>query len=88
MKIKVFGKKGCAKCETTKNKLTHFITKWDVDNKVELVFHDMDTIDGMAEGAYNDVLHIPTTIVEKENQVVARWDGEVPISDKVKEHIL
>ncbi|MDD5746072.1 MAG: thioredoxin family protein [Candidatus Omnitrophica bacterium] len=88
MKIKVFGKKGCAKCETTKNKLNHFITKWEVDNKVELTFHDMETVDGMAEGAYNDVLHIPTTIIEKDNKVVARWDGEVPHSETVKGHLV
>ena len=27
MKIKVFGKQGCAKCESTKNKFNHFIQK-------------------------------------------------------------
>jgi hypothetical protein len=87
MKIKVFGKKGCAKCETTKNKINHFITKWEMDSKVEMTFHDMDTVDGMAEGAYNDVLQVPTTIMEKNNKVVARWDGEVPISEKIKEYL-
>jgi len=88
MKIKIFGKSGCAKCETTKNKVRHFIAKWDVDDKVEVTFYDMDSVDGMAEGAYNDVAQIPTTIVEKNDSVVARWDGEVPHSEKIKEHIL
>lgn len=88
MKIKVFGKKGCAKCETTKNKLKHFLAKWEVEEKVNLDFHDMETVDGMAEGAYNDVLQIPTTIIEKDDQILARWDGEVPNSEKVKEHIV
>lgn len=88
MKVKVFGKSGCAKCETTKNKLKHFITKWEVDDKVALNFHDMETIDGMAEGAYNDVLQIPTTIIEKNNEILARWDGEVPNSEKVKEYLV
>ncbi len=87
MKIKVFGKKGCAKCETTKNKIHHFVTKWEADKKVEVSFHDMETVDGMAEGAFNDVLQIPTTIVEKDNQVVFRCDGEVPLSDQIKEHL-
>jgi len=88
MKVKVFGKSGCAKCDTTKNKLKHFIGKWEIDNKVELTFHDMDTVDGMTEGAYNDVMQIPTTIFEEDNNIVARWDGEVPHSDKVKEHLV
>ncbi len=87
MKIKVFGKNGCAKCETTKNKIKHFITKWEVDKKVTLSFHDMDTIDGMAEGAYNDVLQVPTTILEKGDKIIARWEGEVPHSEKIKEYI-
>ncbi|MFH2138622.1 MAG: thioredoxin family protein [Candidatus Omnitrophota bacterium] len=88
MKIKIFGKNNCAKCETTKNKVRHFVTKWEADDKVDIVFHDMDTIDGMAEGAYHDVLQIPTTIIEKEEKVLDRWDGEVPHSDKIKEHLI
>ena len=88
MKIKVFGKAGCAKCDTTKNKLKHFIGKWEVEDKVELVFHDLDTIDGRAEGAFHDVSDaLPTTIIEKDESVLARWDGEVPNSEKVKEHL-
>ncbi|MBU1086446.1 MAG: thioredoxin family protein [Candidatus Omnitrophica bacterium] len=88
MKVKIFGKTGCAKCDTTKNKLKHFIGKWEIDKEVELSFHDMDTVDGMAEGAYNDVMRIPTTIFEENDNIVARWDGEVPHSDKVKEHLV
>jgi len=88
MRITVFGKNGCAKCQTTKNKIKHFITKWEMDGKVDVTYHDMDTVDGMAEGAYNDVLHVPTTILEKDDRVIARWDGEVPHSEKIKEHLV
>lgn len=88
MKIKIFGKKGCAKCETTKNKIKHFVAKWEVEDKVNLDFHDIETIDGMAEGAYHDVSQIPTTILERDNEIIARWDGEVPHSEKMKEHLL
>ena len=88
MKVKVFGKSGCAKCETTKNKINHFIAKWEIDEKVNFSFHDMDTIDGMAEGAFNDVVQIPTTILEKDDKIIFRCDGEVPHSEKIKEHLL
>ncbi|MFH1062479.1 MAG: thioredoxin family protein [Candidatus Omnitrophota bacterium] len=88
MKVKIFGKSGCAKCDTTKNKLKHFIGKWEINNKIELSFHDMDTVEGMAEGAYNDVMRIPTTIFEENDNIIARWDGEVPHSEKVKEHLV
>ena len=86
MKVKVFGKKDCAKCETTKNKFSHFILKNSYADKVVLEFHDMDTVEGMAEGAYHDVLNIPTTVIEKEEQVLARWDGDVPVSEEFKIH--
>jgi len=86
MKIKVFGKKDCAKCETTKNKIKHFITKNNYQDSAALEFYDMDTVDGVAEGAYNDVLKIPTTLIERKEEVLARWEGEVPNSAEFKVH--
>ena len=86
VKIKVFGKKDCAKCETTKNKFDHFINKNGYSNKAILEFHDMDTIDGIAEGAFHDVLKIPTTVIEEQDAVLARWDGEVPRSEEFKRY--
>ena len=78
MKIKVFGKQNCAKCETTKNKINHYLKKNKASADTLLEFHDLDTIDGMAEGAYHDVLRVPTTIIEKDENILMRWDGEVP----------
>ena len=79
MKIKVFGKKNCAKCETTKNKISHYLEKHGNGSlSMSMEFYDLDTIDGMAEGAYNDVLKIPTTIIEKNEKILVRWDGEIP----------
>ena len=86
MKIKVFGKKNCAKCETTKNKFNHFLEKNKHTDRAILEFHDMDTVDGMAEGAYHDVLKIPTTVIEKEKGILARWEGEVPNTEEFKIH--
>lgn len=86
MKIKVFGKKGCAKCDTTKNKFSHFLKKKNRLDSVELEFHDMDTIEGFAEGAYHDVLKIPTTLIEKEEKQLARWEGEVPNTEEFIAH--
>ena len=76
VKIWVFGKKNCAACQTTKNKFNHFIEKYELSNKAELSFFDMETIDGLSEGADNDVLK--TIFRDDENNVLARWDGEVP----------
>ena len=84
VKIAIFGKQGCPKCDTTKNKLRHFAAWWQVDHKLQLVFHDLDTVDGLAEGAFYDVNNVPVIIVEKEGRPVARWDGEVPNSRAVR----
>lgn len=84
VKIAVFGKQGCAKCDTTKSKLNHFLGQWELDHPVQLVFHDLDTLDGRAEGAFYDVLDIPVTIIEREGLQVARWEGEVPKSQAVR----
>ena len=83
-RIAIFGKQGCAKCATTKNKLNHYLSRWSLNKSVEMVFHDLDTIEGRAEGAFYDVNQIPVTIVEKEGRSVARWDGAVPNSEKLR----
>jgi len=83
-KINIFGKIGCAKCESTKRKLGHFLDQWKLDHKVEMVFYDMDTLDGRAEGAFHNVELIPATLVERGGRILARWDGVVPKSADVR----
>jgi len=82
--ISIFGKQGCARCDTTKNKLHHFVSQWELEHKVEMVFHDLDTLDGRAEGAFHDVGEIPLTIIEQDGCQLARWEGEVPNSTSVR----
>ena len=88
MHIKIFGKQNCAKCKTTKSKIEFFINKWNLTNILRISFLDMDSVEGLTEAAMNDVLDIPVTILEKEGNVVARWDGEVPNSEEFKTYIL
>ena len=80
MEIKIFGKKNCAKCQTTKNKFHFFLQKWNISDKVQINFYDMDTVEGLSEGAFLDVGEIPTTILDNQGREVARWTGEVPRS--------
>jgi len=84
MKIEVFGRNGCALCESTKHKLSHFVEKWGHSAAVELTFVDMETEDGLAEGAFRDVVDIPTTIASADGREVARWERGVPGSEEVK----
>ncbi len=85
MKVEIFGKDDCAICKSTKRKLAHFVEKWGYGDRVELVFISMDTVDGMAEGAFRDVSEIPTTIISHDGDAVGRWDGGVPPSQEVRE---
>ena len=84
VRISIFGKQGCAKCDTTKRKLSHLLGRWELDKKVALIFHDMDTLEGRAEGAFYDVLNIPMTMIETGEGRVSRWDGDIPNSDAVR----
>ena len=86
MKVKVFGKPGCEYCKTTMKKFETFLSRWNIGNDVNLSFFDMETVDGLAEGAFLSVEKIPTTVIEKEEEVIARWDGKVPLSEEVKPH--
>ncbi len=88
MQVKIFGKKDCAKCRTTKNKIEFFVSKWNLKEKLKILFLDLDTVEGLTEGALNDVLRVPTTILERDGDVLVRWDGEVPNSDEFKNYII
>jgi len=87
MEIKVFGKPNCEFCKTTMKKFETFLARWNVPpDKAALKFFDMETVDGLTEGAFYGVTKIPSTVIENEQAVIARWDGKVPLSEEFKEH--
>lgn len=87
MRIKVFGREDCPKCQTTKNKLKFLLDKWEVNGSAELLFYDMDTVEGLSESALSDVREIPTTIMEKEGKEIFRWEGKVPLSQELERYL-
>ncbi len=88
MEVHVFGKQDCGKCKSTQHKVQHLIRKFGLEGRVRLAFIDMDTVDGMAEGAFHDVHQIPTTIIRDDGRALARWDGEVPDSADLKRYFV
>ncbi len=84
MEIMIFGKKDCSLCESTKKKIDFYLNKWEMKNKVRIIFHDMDSVDGLTEGAMLNATDIPTTIVMKDNNEIARWVKKVPESEELK----
>jgi len=87
MQVKVFGKPGCEFCKTTMKKFETFLKRWEIKpEEVSLTFYDMEEVDGLAEGAFYSVTKIPSTVIEKQGEVLARWDGKVPVSEEFKNH--
>ncbi len=78
--VTVFGKKDCDACKAAIEKVSYFTKKWGWEARTRVQFIDMDTPDGLAEGAYRDVFDIPTVILEKNNEELARWVKQVPAS--------
>ena len=86
MKIKIFGKESCSLCQSAKKKISFFLAHWNVSNQVEVTYFDMDTAEGLAEGAYYDVGKIPTIIAEREDgQLIKKWEAKAPLSEELKE---
>jgi len=85
MRFEVFGKPDCAMCKSTKDKLTHLLTKGQAADAIGLSFVDMNSIQGRAEGAFYDVRHVPTTLLwSDDEEPLARWEGCIPPSAEIK----
>jgi hypothetical protein len=88
MRLEVFGKPGCAKCKSAKEKLKHLLDKSNLSTSVAMEFFDLESVDGMAEGAFNDVHDLPTIILRDDSgQSKARWNGTLPLSTEVLGHL-
>ncbi|MGQ9513954.1 MAG: thioredoxin family protein [Thermoproteota archaeon] len=74
MKLKLFWRKDCRKCQPAK-----IVCKDLEGNGFEVEYYDVDTVDGMAEAAFYEVISTPTTIVvDERGNEIASWRGEVP----------
>jgi hypothetical protein len=88
MIIEIYGKQECKLCKSAKKKVTHFLSKWEMQEQVDLVFQDMETEDGAAEGDFFDVFEIPSVLLKEDaDRVVARWDGQAPPSNELRRRL-
>ena len=78
--ILVFGKQDCAVCKDTREKLMYFKEKHKFD--AQITYHDMDTVEGLTEGAYHEVSDIPTVIIFNDKAELVRWVKKPPISEE------
>jgi hypothetical protein len=85
IKIRIFGKTTCDACQAVKDKFNFFLNHWGLSDQAEIIYIDLDTVDGLSQGAYSDALEFPTTILEKNGQELARWKKTVPTSQEFKQ---
>ena len=88
MIIEIYGKQDCKLCESAKKKISHFLSRWNMAQEVNVVFQDMDTEHGAAEGDFFDVFEIPSVLLKRDADVVIdRWEGKPPQSDELRRHL-
>jgi hypothetical protein len=86
--IEIYGKKDCKLCESAHKKVEHFLQKWELGKTVRIVFQDMTTEHGAAEGDFFDVFQVPSVLLKRDaDSVVARWDGEAPPSEELQQRL-
>ena len=88
MIIEIYGRQDCTLCESAKKKLAHFLDKWGLTDSVQIVFRDMETVEGAAEGDFFDVFDLPSVLLKKDrDEVVGRWNGAAPPSDELRRRL-
>lgn len=80
-RLVLFGRPGCGKCDSIKNMLAFKLPKWGMF--FLLVFHDIDTAEGMAQAACYDVLKPPVLLIMEGDTILTRFD-DIPTSDALK----
>lgn len=88
IRVSIFGKQECDACKAAVEKVTYFSEKWGKADETAIDFVDVETPDGLAEGAYRDVYDIPTVILQDGDEEVARWIKQVPLSQEFKRYFL
>jgi len=82
--VLIFGRQGCGKCETTQHKVGHYVKEWGLAHEVDVICHDLSTVGGLEAGRPYDILSIPTTIVLRDGENIARHEGDAPREDWLK----
>jgi len=78
--IKIFTKAECPRCPAAKE-IGGVLQK----EGLPVTFYDLETPDGLAEGAFYSVLSTPTIIIEDEHEkILAGWRGSVPTLQEIQ----
>ena len=78
--VYVFGKPSCPVCKDTHEKIQYFKQKKQFS--AEIHYFNIETLDGLTEGAFNEVADIPTVIIFDNKKELARWVKKPPVSEE------
>lgn len=78
-KILIFGKESCSVCKDALHKISYFKEKKNFS--AEIKYYDMETVDGLTEGAFHEVSDIPTIMIFENDNELARWEKKPPVSE-------
>jgi glutaredoxin len=78
--IKIFTKAECPKCPAAKE-----IGSILQQEGLQVNYYDLETPDGLAEGAFYSVLSTPTIIIEDQDErILAGWRGSIPTLQEIQ----
>jgi len=78
-KVYIFGKPTCPICKDAHNKIKYFKEKKNFN--AEIKYFDMETVEGLTEGAFHEVSDIPTVIIFDNKDELIRWVKRPPVSE-------
>ncbi len=73
--VLVFTRAACAVCAQTKAALAAAAAGRE---EIAVVYHDLDTAEGLVEGSLRNALSVPTLIVLDRGRETARWESKAP----------
>ncbi len=85
MKVLIFGKDTCKVCHKLHHKFEFYLERWNMLKTAQLIFHNMNELNGLTEGAYYEIPDIPTVVIENNSgDEIIRWVKTPPPSKEFK----
>jgi len=85
-KVYIFGKQSCSVCKDALSKINYFKEKKNLNT--EITYFDMESLDGLSEGAFYEVTDVPTVLILDDNQEIIRWVKKSPLSEEFLPYLL
>ncbi|MFA5771581.1 MAG: thioredoxin family protein [Thermoplasmata archaeon] len=80
MSVKLFYKQGCKNCPQAKA----LCQKLEKDG-AKVLYYDVDTVDGLAEASFHEVMATPTiVVVNSKDTELKSWRGTTPTAEEIK----